>query len=665
MILRDADYPKKRGAMSKGHPKGLYPLFFTEMWERLAFYLMLGILFLYCKDTERGGLAMTVKQSAEILGTYLAFVYFTPFIGGMLADRYLGYRKAVLIGGIFMAAGFFSLGVRSEMMLYLGLLLLCLGNGLFKPNISAMVGKLYAPGDPRRDTGFNIFYMGINIGAAASAILSAPLRNLFSFNVAFAAAGVGLLIGVTILLFNWRKLSVADVRPEPTPEDITIGKIFMVIIIPAAVFGIGGYFLGLNIDVIANSIGPITFGFIIGMLPIILYFGMLVKKSNPEEKPGMSALIPVYVAGGAFFMILHLSGGLMTFVAENNTDRQAEWIPEWAGSFSQKAMPSYFTNADPELPRPAEESLIMVAKKTESMFGARSLDEAALDDILEQNPDIKAVEVLGDEELKRLPANERAEYDRHLATGLIAKVFENGVVKISEGKDAHGLTVISVATEPETARPKKSVVLVREAEGLSFAVIPVSRGTHDNVYNDASDARVEKGKFVGLVNAEMITALFNPVFVVLLTPLVVFFFAWRLRRGKGISTARKIFYGMVITTIALCVMATGVYNSGDGEDKMSAMWIIVFYAVITFGELCLSPMGLSLVTKLAPKRLVGLMMGGWFLSTAIGNKMSGFISGLEPTTRIFLTLAGLILLVAGFIFVLLPRLDKAITKYGA
>jgi POT family proton-dependent oligopeptide transporter len=632
----------------------LYPLFFTEMWERLAFYLMLGILFLYCKDTERGGLAMTVKQSAEILGTYLAFVYFTPFLGGMLADRYLGYRKAVLIGGVFMAAGFFAMGVRSEMMLYLGLLLLCLGNGLFKPNISAMVGKLYKAGDARRDAGFNIFYMGINIGAAVSAILSAPLRNMFSFNAAFIAAGVGLLIGVTILLISWKRLAVADVRPEPTPDDVTIGKIFLVIILPASAFGAVGYFVGINWEAIAGSIGPITFAFIIGMLPIIFYFGMLVKKSNPEEKPGMSALMPVYLCGGAFFMILHLSGGLMTFVAENNTNRQAEWIGNVPvlDNYSQKAMPSYYANADESLLRPDERTLLEVEENMASMFGARTLDTEALEQIEKDFPDVKIV-VAGS-------ADYQDDWGR-----LTAKVFEKGVVKVEKTRDAHGLETISVKTEPETAKPIKSVALIREIDGIQVPLIPVSDEAFKAVYTNAGKERLPPGEMVGLVNAEMITALFNPVFVVLLTPLVVAFFAWRLRRKKEVSTARKIFYGMVITTIALCIMAAGVYFSNDGEDKMSAMWIIVFYGVITFGELCLSPMGLSLVTKLAPKRLVGLMMGGWFLSTAIGNKMSGFISGLEPTTRIFLILAGLILLVAGFIFLLLPKLDKAIKKYGA
>jgi POT family proton-dependent oligopeptide transporter len=163
----------------------------------------------------------------------------------------------------------------------------------------------------------------------------------------------------------------------------------------------------------------------------------------------------------------------------------------------------------------------------------------------------------------------------------------------------------------------------------------------------------------------MITALLNPVFVVVLTPVVVWFFAMLAARGREVSTARKIFYGMVITTVSILVMAFGAYMGEDGAVKTSMMWLVVYYVIITFGELCLSPMGLSLVTKLSPKRLVGLMMGGWFLATAIGNKLSGFISGLEPSTMMFVVVAAAILAVAGFIYVLLPRLDAAIKQYGA
>jgi len=146
---------------------------------------------------------------------------------------------------------------------------------------------------------------------------------------------------------------------------------------------------------------------------------------------------------------------------------------------------------------------------------------------------------------------------------------------------------------------------------------------------------------------------------------VVGFFAFLAGRGRSVTTARKIFYGMVITMFSILVMAWGAYVGQDGAIKTSVLWLVVYYLIITTGELCLSPMGLSLVTKLSPKRLVGLMMGGWFLATAIGNKLSGFISGLEPSAHMFLVLAGAILCVAAFIYVLLPRLDAAIKKYGA
>ena len=141
--------------MSNKHPRGLFTLFFTEMWERFGFYLMVGILVLYATDSERGGLALDKVQAGEIMGTYLAFVYFTPFLGGMIADRFLGFRLSVAIGGVVMAAGYFLLGIRDLSTFYGGLGLLCIGNGLFKPNISAMVGNLYRPGDPKRDAGLD------------------------------------------------------------------------------------------------------------------------------------------------------------------------------------------------------------------------------------------------------------------------------------------------------------------------------------------------------------------------------------------------------------------------------------------------------------------------------------------------------------------------------
>ncbi len=630
------------------HPQGLYPLFFTEMWERLAFYLMLGILVLYTIDTERGGLGMPLSKAVEIYGTYMAFVYFTPFLGGMIADRFLGFRRAVFIGGLLMAAGLFLLGVRSEMTLFAGLALLCLGNGLFKPNISAMVGNLYEAGDPRRDAGFNIFYMGINIGAAASALLSAPLRNLFSFNVAFVAAGVGLVIGVIILSLNWKKLEKADQRSEPDPEDITFGQVMLRIIAPAAVCGALGYFVGERWHFVQDTIGSVTFAFLVGMLPIMGYFLSLWLRAKPEEKPGFGALIPVFIAGGTFFMILHLSGGLMTIYAEDQTDRE---VPALAiGPYSQQAMPGYFHNAAERTLRPDEQTLIEVPADAEAMFGARRIAEAAVADLTASGR-VQAV----------TPDDPRVDSEWGF---LACRVYADSNLEVETGTDSHGVAVTSVKVTPKTARALRSAVFLTTVNGRDVPALLVSSDTYRSVFQQAGDGRLEPNKFLGLVNAEMITALFNPVFVVLLTPVVVFIFGRLASRGLEISTARKIFIGMILTTVSLLIMVWSARVGGDGAIKVSVMWLIIYYLVITFGELCLSPMGLSLVTKLAPKRYVGLMMGGWFLSTAVGNKLSGFISGLAPTAIMFLVLAGSTLMVAVFILVLLPKLDKAIKQYG-
>ena len=638
----------------KGHPKGLFPLFFTEMWERLAFYLMVGILVLYAMDTERGGLGLPQAKAMAIYGTYMAFVYFTPFLGGMIADRFLGFRRSVFMGGVLMAAGLFLLGIRSLSTLYAGLTFLCLGNGLFKPNISAMVGNLYQPGDPKRDAGFNIFYMGINIGAALSALLSAPLRNYISFNAAFVSAGVGLLVGVTVLVFNWKKLEPADRRSKRHPEDITFAQICLRILLPWAIFFAAGYLIGKSQPPIRDSIGASTFGFLLGMLPIVGYFISLWVRATPVEKPGLGALFPVFIAGGTFFMILHLSGGLMTLYAERNTDRQ---IPEKVVpvlsffGYSQSAMPSYFGNAPAQVPRPDERTLIRTGAQTAAMFGSRRVSESAVQDV-SRGGQVQAV-----------TPNDLT--DRRGWNFLACDVFADANVQVEEEKDAHGSPVISVQVRPETAQKTGQAVFMTSVDGADAPALLVSSAAYDAVYAKAGDKRLAPGKFLGLVNAELITSLFNPFFVVVLTPLVVWIFGRRAARGREVTTARKIFIGMVLTTIALLVMVWSARVGHDGAVKVSVAWLAAYYLVITFGELCLSPMGLSLVTKLSPKRYVGLMMGGWFLATAVGNKMAGFISGLAPTAMMFLVLAGAPLLVGLFIFALLPKLDAAIKRYQA
>lgn len=251
-------------------------------------------------------------------------------------------------------------------------------------------------------------------------------------------------------------------------------------------------------------------------------------------------------------------------------------------------------------------------------------------------------------------------------------VYPAGVVSVEETTDSHGARIIAVSV-PDGAKPTKTVAFLREIDGKPVATFLVS----DSLYKDIYDGYVERfghepellppGEYLHVVNSEIYQAL-NPLFVVAFTPLVVAFFLMMVRRKRPISTARKVFIGLCMTTLALLIMAIAGFLSDDGTVKVSAFWLVGFYSLVTLGELCLSPMGLSLVTKLTPKRLVGLAMGGWFLATAFGNNFSGFFGGIQgmmEPTAFFLLLAGLAGLSATFIYLLLPKLDAAIKKYGA
>jgi POT family proton-dependent oligopeptide transporter len=204
------------------HPPGLYVLFFTEMWERFSFYTMFAVFVLYMDETLKFGDA----KSTSIYGAYNLFVYLTPLVGGIVADRYLGCRKTVLIGALFMAAGQFLLWTGPVSLFYLGLVALCAGNGFFKPNISTMVGNLYPQNSPLRDSAFNIFYVGINIGAFLAPLAAAKLHEYFGYRWAFFAAGVGMLLSMVIITVFRSHVDHADgVRAKEEGEaDIVLTK---------------------------------------------------------------------------------------------------------------------------------------------------------------------------------------------------------------------------------------------------------------------------------------------------------------------------------------------------------------------------------------------------------------------------------------------------------
>lgn len=212
----------------QGHPKGLYLLFATEMWERFSYYGMRALLVLYLtKSLIDGGLGFTDDNASLLYGFFTGFVYFTPLIGGWLADNYLGQRKAIVIGAILMMLGQFCLATESSLpFLYTGLVLLIIGNGFFKPNISVIVGHLYEPGDPRKDSAFTIFYMGINVGAFFAPLLTGYMALTYGYRYGFMVAGIGMLIGLLVFtILGNRYLGEVGKAPSCKAKDNSLENV--------------------------------------------------------------------------------------------------------------------------------------------------------------------------------------------------------------------------------------------------------------------------------------------------------------------------------------------------------------------------------------------------------------------------------------------------------
>lgn len=539
------------------HPKALPYLFLSEMWERFGFYLMLGIFFLYMTDTQKGGMAMDKKQASDIFGTFIAMVYLTPFVGGLLADRILGYRLSITIGGILMGIGYCGLALPGMTAFYVSQILLIIGNGFFKPNISTLLGNVYNEDRYRslKDAGYNIFYMGINIGAFICNFFAAYLRNTFSWGAAFTAAGIGMFLGVIIFWLGNKHYAHADVRKPTKAEDMSVGRILGFTLLPALIAGYIGWILPGEIFG-SDS----TDAFILGALPVAGYYVTILLRSSAEDRKPLSALLAVFAVAIVFWAIFKQNGTALTTWAESYTDREI-----------------------PEMLVPPAKVLGMVQEVTVAKDSVPLTDEQFR---VSRDADDKVVKV----------------YDYPLYLKNLPK-----------------------------------------------------------------DEWPPEGQSIKLISTELFQSV-NPFWVVLLTFPVIWFFAFLRKKNREPSTPWKIFYGLFITALSTLVMVAAVYAGHNGADKSAMWWLIGSYGVITVGELCLSPMALSLVSKLAPARLTGLMMGGWFLSTSIGNKMSGVLAsmwdGYEHKANFFLVNFALAMTTAFIIFLMVKWLNRIMKEHG-
>ena len=524
------------------HPKALYILFFTEMWERFAYYLMVGILFLYLIDTTTGGKGFSQSIGADIVGSFIALVYLTPFIGGLIADRILGYTKSIFLGGSLMALGYFCLSVPGNTALFSGLTLIIVGNGFFKPNISALLGNVYNRPDlqPLKDNAYNIFYMGINIGAFVCNFVAAYLRNEYGWGYAFAAAGVGLVIGMIILGLNLKSVKYADVKKPVQAEDMPLSKIFSYVFLPAIVAAIIGWIVPTKMFGTTLMGTPANDAFIFACIPIVAFYVSLYTKAKGQDKKGIGSLLFIFTISIIFWTIYNQNSTGLTLWAQKHTDRT-------------------------------------VSATTQKIAGSIGFLETVSDTPRLVN-----------------------KVDEHM----VAVKDKSPFVSVEGG---NGITANGTKVDTST--------------GIVQTMGP------DPYFNNVPKDQWPQGKEVQLANTELFQSI-NPLFIVVLTLIFVPFFDWLRKRNKEPTTASKFGMALFISGLSALVMVFAILSVPSIYGfKAAPAWLWGTYFVFTISEIFLSPIGLSLVSKLAPARLTSLLMGGWFLSTSIGGKIAGVMTG--------------------------------------
>ena len=309
-----------------GHPRGLATLFFTEMWERFSYYGMRAILIFYMTHKiAEGGLGFSDSTAGAVYGLYASMVYLLCLGGGWVADRITGQRRAVLIGGVFIAAGEFSLVVPSETSFYVGLVLLMMGTGMLKGNVSTVVGQLYAKGDPRRDSGFSLFYMGINLGALISPLICGYVGERISWRMGFGVAGLGMLLGLIQYILGSRHLGTAGLHPASTGDPqkdrrqrnnaiLAVGSAlgFFALL---AILGATGVF-HITPTSLANAEGWMLLGITVAVFSWMIFS----REWTIEERKRSAAILVLFVASALFWASFEQAGSSLSLFAERSTD---------------------------------------------------------------------------------------------------------------------------------------------------------------------------------------------------------------------------------------------------------------------------------------------------------------------------------------------------------
>jgi len=332
----------------RGHPKGLRTLFFTELWERFSYYGMRALLVLFLTDAVRGGFGMSTEKAAAIYGLYTASVYLVALPGGWIADRILGQRHAVFVGGCIIAAGHFSMAMPLVPTFYLGLILIVIGTGLLKPNVSALVGDLYPEGGARRDAAFSIFYMGINLGAFIGPLICGLLGQKVDWHLGFGAAGVGMVLGLIQYRLGWKHLAPPSggyKGIQPAERAQALVQLWIALGILAGV--IGGILLLQWIHVLKIELQKVPGYLGIFMVVAVAIYFLIVLTSprwSSEEKGRIVLILLLFFGSAVFWSGFEQAGSSMNLFADRLTNLHVD-----LGFFTYTMPSSWLQSVNPLL----------------------------------------------------------------------------------------------------------------------------------------------------------------------------------------------------------------------------------------------------------------------------------------------------------------------------